>query len=105
MKRLDFSGNSVRRLTEWLVSGVQGTLTELILADNLLGDNLNPIFSTSEFHGLSHLSLLDLSGNSIRGIEEGILKGCEKLHVSMKDFVQWIRFYTLEIIQIQPEVY
>ena len=56
-----------------LLMGLQTTLQELRLADNLLGDNLNPIFSTSEFHGLGQLRLLDLSGNLIKGIEEGIL--------------------------------
>ena len=63
--------------------GLQTTLQELRLADNLLGDNLNPIFSTSEFHGLGQLRLLDLSGNLIKGIEEGILKGCENLQVQL----------------------
>jgi hypothetical protein len=61
--------------------GLQTTLQELRLADNLLGDNLNPIFSSSEFHGLGRLRLLDLSGNIIKGIEEGILKGCDNLQV------------------------
>jgi hypothetical protein len=63
--------------------GLQTTLQELRLEDNLLGDNLNPIFSTTEFHGLGQLRLLDLSGNLIKGIEEGILKGCEKLQVQL----------------------
>lgn len=66
-----------------LLMGLQTTLQELRLADNLLGDNLNPIFSTSEFHGLGQLRLLDLSGNLIKGIEEGILKGCENLQVQL----------------------
>jgi hypothetical protein len=61
--------------------GLQTTLQELRLADNLLGDNLNPIFSSSEFHGLGRLRHLDLSGNLIKGIEEGILKGCDDLQV------------------------
>jgi hypothetical protein len=66
-----------------MLMGLQTTLQELRLADNLLGDNLNPIFSTSEFHGLGHLRLLDLSGNLIKGIEEGILKGCDNLQVQL----------------------
>ncbi|GLG93929.1 Uncharacterized protein GBIM_01251, partial [Gryllus bimaculatus] len=61
------------------LQGLQGSLQELILSDNLLGDNLNPIFSSSELHGLSKLRVLDLSGNRIRGVEEGILKGCDGL--------------------------
>jgi hypothetical protein len=67
-----------------LLLGLQGTLQELRLADNLLGDNLNPIFSSSEFHGLGRLKLLDLSGNLIKGIEEGILKGCDNLQVRLR---------------------
>lgn len=54
---------------------------ELRLADNLLGDTLNPIFSSNEFHGLSQLKILDLSGNRIRAIEEGIFGGCRQLNV------------------------
>lgn len=57
------------------------TLVELRLADNLLGDTLNPIFSTAEFRGLLHLQLMDLSGNGIKAIEEGLLEGCENLQV------------------------
>jgi Leucine-rich repeat (LRR) protein len=60
----------------------QDTLIELRLTDNLLGDSLNPIFSTVEFQALNSLKLLDLSGNKIKAIEEGILKGCTKLDVS-----------------------
>lgn len=55
---------------------------ELRLTDNLLGDSLNPIFSTVEFQSLTNLKVLDLSGNKIKAIEEGILKGCMKLDVS-----------------------
>jgi hypothetical protein len=62
----------------------QETLTELRLSNNLLGDSLNPIFSTIEFQVLENLRLLDISGNRIKAIEEGILKGCHKLQVSFK---------------------
>ncbi|XP_068086048.1 chaoptin [Anabrus simplex] len=79
LRTLDFSNNLLRRLTDRLLQGLQDTLQELLLADNLLGDNLNPIFSSSEFHGLGQLRVLDLSGNLIKGIEEGILKGCASL--------------------------
>lgn len=79
LRSIDFSGNSLRRLTERLLAGLQDTLQELRLADNLLGDSLNPIFSSSEFHGLTQLRILDLSGNQIKGIEEGLLKGCDNL--------------------------
>lgn len=75
---LDFSGNSLRRLTDRLLPSLQ----ELHLADNLLGDSLNPIFSSSELHGLDQLRVLNLAGNQIKGIEEGLLKGCDNLMVS-----------------------
>ncbi|RZF33839.1 hypothetical protein LSTR_LSTR008962 [Laodelphax striatellus] len=76
---LDFSYNSLRRLPERVFLGLQDSLQELRLSGNLLGDSLNPIFSSSEFHGLSNLRLLDLSGNQIKAIEEGLLKGCDNL--------------------------
>lgn len=81
LRILDFSGNSLRRLAERLLTGLQHTLEELHLADNLLGDSLNPIFSSSELHGLSQLRLLNLSGNMIKAVEEGLLKGCLNLRV------------------------
>lgn len=62
--------------------GLRDTLENLDLADNLLGDNLNPIFATTEFHGLSQLKRLDLSGNMIVGLEEGIFHGCDNLQVN-----------------------
>lgn len=64
-----------------LLAGIRGNITKLVLADNLLGDNLNPIFSTAEFHNLPNLEELDLSGNNIRGLEEGLLIGCDVLKV------------------------
>lgn len=79
VKKLDFSGNSIRRLTDGVLINLQSSLEELRLADNLLGDSLNPIFSSSEFHAPSQLKLLDLSGNQIKAIEEGLLKGCTHL--------------------------
>ncbi|KAF5302482.1 hypothetical protein FQR65_LT08572 [Abscondita terminalis] len=79
LRVVDFSGNALRRLTERLLQGLRTTLIELRLADNLLGDTLNPIFSTNEFHSLKHMQILDLSGNGIKAIEEGIFEGCESL--------------------------
>lgn len=61
---------------------LQSTLSILKLSDNLFGDSLNPIFSTAEFRPLNQLRILDLSGNKIKALEEGIFKGCEKLQVS-----------------------
>lgn len=81
MERLDFAYNDIKKLSEKQFLGVQDTLIELRLNDNLLGDSLNPIFSTAEFHPLSYLKILDLSGNEIKAVEEGLLKGCENLQV------------------------
>lgn len=67
--------------------GLQSTLLELKLSDNLFGDALNPVFSTTEFHGLTQLRALDLSGNQIRALEEGILKGCKNLKVSSNTYI------------------
>lgn len=91
LKELDFSHNSLRRLPDRLLAGVKGNLTKLVLADNLLGDNLNPIFSTAELHNLPALEELDLSGNSIRGIEEGLLIGCDVLKVGF-----WMRIIPIK---------
>lgn len=79
--KLDLSQNSIRRLSEKSFSTVQNTIEDLRLAGNLLGDTLNPIFSTTEFHGLTKLIRLDLSENWISSLEEGILKGCVNLEV------------------------
>lgn len=104
VRNLDFSHNLIRRLQDKIFNGIQvgdlshfifpiqlqwtniflnrqDTLSVLNLSDNLLGDSLNPIFSTAEFHVLSSLKNLDLSGNQIKGLEEGIFKGCDTLQV------------------------
>lgn len=82
LKKLDFSHNVIRRLADKVFAGIQEELMELHLTDNLLGDSLNPIFATSELHSLTNLRVLHLSGNKIKAIEEGLLRGCEKLQVS-----------------------
>ncbi|XP_034488669.1 protein artichoke [Drosophila innubila] len=82
IEELDLSNNLIRRIPEKAFVGLKDSLNELRLANNLLGDNLNPIFSTAELHSLKNLRLLDLSGNKIKLIEEGVLKGC----VDLKEF-------------------
>lgn len=79
LQKLDFSLNNLRRLPDGVFSGISENLEELYLGDNLFGDNLNPIFASPEFHNLASLKILDLSGNAIRGIEEGIFRGCANL--------------------------
>lgn len=81
LKTADFSDNQVRRLTERLFDGVEDTIEVILLGNNLLGDNLNPVFSSGEFQNLKFLRQLDLSYNHFVGIEEGILDGCVELKV------------------------
>ncbi|XP_057338990.1 protein artichoke-like [Microplitis mediator] len=78
LEKLDLTGNSIQRLMDRNLQ-LQSHLKELRLGDNLLGDNLNPIFSSNEFRELAELKLLDLHGNGLRSIEEGIFKGCMNL--------------------------
>ncbi|XP_014211526.1 insulin-like growth factor-binding protein complex acid labile subunit [Copidosoma floridanum] len=85
LESLDFSDNSIRRLADRHLRG-HPNLTELRLANNALGDNVNPIFSSNEFHELSSLKLLDLRSNGLRGIEEGIFAGCPSLEELYLDF-------------------
>lgn len=78
LRKFDLSGNLIRKLMSRSLEA-QPQLEELRLADNLLGDSLNPIFSSNEFHGMKWLKSLDLAGNGLRSIEEGMFKGCESL--------------------------
>ncbi|KAI4502908.1 hypothetical protein M0802_001952 [Mischocyttarus mexicanus] len=78
LRELDLSDNSIYRLMDRQLQA-QTQLRVLRLANNLLGDNLNPIFSSNEFHGMEELRKLDLRKNGLRNIEEGIFKGCINL--------------------------
>ncbi|CAG7718947.1 unnamed protein product [Allacma fusca] len=80
LKTLDLSHNLLRRLTEKSLEGLSETLEHLDLSDNLLGDQLNPIFSTSEFKRLPRLRSLRLSNNLLFDIDGGILEGTLSLH-------------------------
>lgn len=81
LAKVDFSENNIRRLTERLFDGVEDTLEDVRLGHNLLGDNLNPVFSSGEFQNLKFLRRLDLSYNKLTRIEDGLLKGCNNLKV------------------------
>lgn len=70
----------------------------LKLSDNLFGDSLNPIFSTAEFRSLHQLRILDLSGNKIKALEEGIFKGCANLTVSLFFFFAHLKFLNQFVI-------
>ncbi|KMQ82726.1 slit 2-like protein [Lasius niger] len=78
LRKLDLSSNMIYRLIDRVLQ-LQSELLELRLADNLLGDSLNPIFSSNGFHNMEKLKILDLSRNGLKSIEGGILKGCTNL--------------------------
>jgi len=79
LKVVDFSQNSMRRLAPRLFDGMEDTLEEIYLNHNLLGDSLNPVFTTDEFYKLKFLRVLDISHNGIAGISANLIKGCEQL--------------------------
>ena len=81
LTRVDFSHNSLMRLTDRLFDGVEDTLEEISFGHNRLGDTLNPVFSSGEFENLKFLRHLDLSYNLLNNIEEGLLQGCVELKV------------------------
>lgn len=83
MRKLDLSHNWLRRLTEKSLDGLTESLEELDLSHNLLGDQLNPIFSTSEFKRLPRLKILKLGSNMLSNIDNGILEGCLSMKVSL----------------------
>ena len=60
---------------------IRDSLETIELGHNLLGDNLNPVFSSGEFQNLKFLRTLDLSYNKLTKIEEGLLEGCSNLKV------------------------
>ena len=69
---------------------MEDTLEEIYLSHNMLGDNLNPQFSTDEFRYLKFLRVLDLSFNGLSGISEGLLEGCDELKVSF-----FLKYFTV----------
>ncbi len=78
----------IRRLTDRVFDGLADTLETILLGDNLLGDNLNPVFSTAEFQNLDRLRVLDLSSNKLSQVEAGVLKGCTNLKVRQLYFTK-----------------
>lgn len=78
LEELDLSENLIYRLMDRILQG-QSRIKKLWLEDNFLGDSLNPIFSSNEFHGMSNLVLLNINRNGIKSIEEGMFKGCINL--------------------------
>ena len=80
------SQNGVVLITEKLLDGIRDTLEDINLSRNLLGDQLNPIFSTNEFQNLKQLKRLDLSDNDLKAIDDAIVKGCDRLQVFTNNF-------------------
>ncbi|KAG8183463.1 hypothetical protein JTE90_002845 [Oedothorax gibbosus] len=79
LKKLEFSNNLLRRITERTFDGIEDTLLEINLAHNKLGDQLNSLFSTGEFLRLTQLLKLDLSGNEIKEFQAGVFNGLVNL--------------------------
>ena len=79
-------------ITEKLLDGIRDTLEDINLSRNLLGDQLNPIFSTNEFQNLKQLKRLDLSDNDLKAIDDAIVKGCDRLQVFTHNF-NFINFF------------
>ena len=105
LKIVDFSHNSMRRLAERLFDGMEDTLEEIYLSHNMLGDNLNPVFSTDEFKNLKDLRVLDLSYNGLSGISENLIDGCDELKVSENVFfvtnIVRISHYTIQLSKLE----
>lgn len=85
LQAIDLSSNSIGRLSGGQLYALRDNLIEIRLADNMLGDTLNPILSTGEFRDLGQLQYLDISRNGIRDLEAGILRGCNQLRVLKLD--------------------
>ena len=54
----------------FIVTGIKKSLEVFRASNNLLGDQLNPFFSSSELNRLRALKILDLSSNQIKNIDE-----------------------------------
>ena len=80
-----------------LFDGTEDTLEEIYLSHNMLGDNLNPVFSTDEFRNLKYLRVLDLSYNGLAGISEGLITGCDELKVGASSSWTLQIFYFVSI--------
>ena len=95
LTRVDFSHNSLMRLTDRLFDGIEDTIEEISFGHNRLGDTLNPVFSSGEFENLKFLRHLDLSYNLLNNIEDGLLKGCVQLKVRTRNSFRKILYLIL----------
>ncbi|KAK3876042.1 hypothetical protein Pcinc_019127 [Petrolisthes cinctipes] len=90
LQKVDFSRNSIRRLNKDVLEGLEPHLLHLRLDHNLLGNNYNPIFSSSEIAKLTALQMLNLAYNHIRDLDTGLLtslKDLEVLHLEGNSFL------------------
>lgn len=80
LNSLDLSNNNLKKLAR-LLDGVESNLEFLNLSHNLLGDNLNPIFSSSGFTKLHSLKSLNLAFNNLRNLDSNLFIGLHQLNV------------------------
>lgn len=85
LRSLDLQANNLKKLISRLFEGVEQSLEYLNLSHNLLGENLNPIFSTNEFLELKNLKSLDLAYNGLQILDSNLLIGLKQLNVSFFD--------------------
>lgn len=85
LRSLDLQHNNLKKLISRLFEGVEQSLEYLNLSHNLLGENLNPIFSTNEFLELKNLKSLDLAYNGLQILDSNLLIGLKQLNVSFFD--------------------
>lgn len=83
LSTLDLSNNSLKKLISRVFDGIEMNLEFLNLSHNLLGQNLNPIFSTNEFLELKNLKSLNLAFNKLRILDSNLFIGLIKLNVSI----------------------
>ncbi|KAF2357660.1 Leucine-rich repeat [Trinorchestia longiramus] len=81
ISKLDFSDNSIRRLSKGVWTGLEDRIQELFLRSNLLGDTYSPVFSSPEIAKLTSLVTLDLGYNGIREVDVETLEPLKVLQV------------------------
>ncbi|XP_066952356.1 chaoptin [Macrobrachium rosenbergii] len=89
LRKVDFSRNTIRRLNDDVLDGLEDTLLELRLDHNLLGNIRNPVFSSSEIAKMVSLQTLNLAHNYLRELDTGMLTplvNLEVLHIEANNF-------------------
>ncbi|KAA0199524.1 hypothetical protein HAZT_HAZT007195 [Hyalella azteca] len=88
--KVDFSENSIRRLSAGVWTGLEDRIQELFLRSNLLGDTYSPVFSSPEIANLTALVTLEplkalqvlrLEGNHLTEVPTAALEGLAALRV------------------------